>query len=106
MTPARFRRVALALAFATALPVVPMAVPGFVVSVEARQGARMKGTLKSIDATSAVVVPSDNKKAEITFEITPTTERSGALAAGAQVEVVYVFADSKRVAKQLIGKGK
>lgn len=66
--------------------------------------AKLKGTLKSLDTSAAVITPNDNKKVEVTFELTETTERSGDLEPGAEIEVVYYVAQAKRVATQLIGK--
>ena len=76
-----------------------------VVTLEAQQRtAKLKGTLKSLDTSAAVITPNDNKKVEVTFELTETTERSGDLEPGAEIEVVYYVAQAKRVATQLIGK--
>jgi hypothetical protein len=69
-----------------------------------RQTSKLKGSIKSIDTASAVIVPSDNKRGEIAFRLTATTERSGSVASGDVIEVVYYFDQGQRVATALIGK--
>lgn len=69
-----------------------------------RSTSKLKGTLKSLDATSAVVVPADNKNAEITFQVTAATQKTGAVAVGDVVEVAYYFEQGRRVATALTGK--
>lgn len=71
---------------------------------QARATATSKGVLKTIDDSSVVIVPSDNKKVEASFAVSASTTRSGALAAGDQVTVTYYFEAGKRVATAVVGK--
>lgn len=69
-----------------------------------RVSAKLKGTMKSLDATAATVVLADTSKSEIVFQVSSATEKVGALESGASVEVTYYFSDGKRVATALTGK--
>lgn len=73
-------------------------------AAEQARTATTKGVLKTIDSTSVVIVPSDNKKVEASFLVSESTTRSGALAAGDQVTVTYYFEAGKRVATAVAGK--
>jgi hypothetical protein len=77
-----------------------------VVQAQTARVATLKGVIKSIDDASAVVVPNENKKAEVTFKVTPETTRTGAVAAGEEVTVSYRFEQTQRVATALTGKAK
>ncbi|MCC7009665.1 MAG: hypothetical protein IT184_12720 [Acidobacteria bacterium] len=69
-----------------------------------RKTSKLKGTIKSVGAESAVIVPADNKQTEITFRLTSSTEKTGSLSSGDAVEVEYYFEQGQRVATALAGK--
>jgi hypothetical protein len=75
------------------------------VAAQAPRVATLKGVIKSIDDSSAVVVPNENKKVEVTFKVTSETTRTGAVAAGNEVTVSYRFDKTERIATALTGKG-
>jgi hypothetical protein len=64
----------------------------------------MKGVIKSIDDNTNVLVPSSNKNAEVTFQLTADAKRSGELAAGGQVAVTYYYDKGQRIVTAVAGK--
>jgi hypothetical protein len=74
------------------------------VAAQAPRAAALKGVIKSIDGSTAVIVPNDNKKVEVTFKVTSDTTRTGAVAAGDEVTVSYRFEKTERIATALTGK--
>jgi hypothetical protein len=64
----------------------------------------LKGTIKTIDQSSVVLVPSGSKSGEVTFQLTPSVKRSGDLAAGGAVTVTYYYEKGQRVVTALAGK--
>jgi hypothetical protein len=48
-----------------------------------------KGVVKSVDATSLVITRSGRQKGDITFALSPGTERQGNVEVGSTVEVRY-----------------
>ena len=103
-----FTNVTAALVLATALVAVPTAMAISQDSPSAPQAERasskLKGTMKALDATTATVVPANNKNGEIVFQIDLATTKAGALENGASVEVTYHFSEGKRIATALTGK--
>ena len=103
-----FTNVTAALVLATTLVAVPAAIaisPDATSAPQAqRASSKLKGTMKALDATTATVVPSNNKEGEIVFQVDSATTKAGALEAGAAVEVTYYFSEGKRVATALTGK--
>ena len=75
------------------------------VAAQAPRTAMLKGVIKSIGDSTAVIVPNENKKVEVTFKVTSDTTRTGAVAAGNEVTVSYHFEKAERIATALTGKG-
>jgi len=73
-------------------------------SAQAPRPAVLKGVIKSIDDSAAVIVPNENKNAEIAFKVTSDTTRTGAVAVGNEVVVSYRFEKAERIATALTGK--
>ncbi len=96
--------------FAAAVASLVGAAPvgGFVVEARSAQSSpattTMKGVIKTINETSIVVVPATNKKAEVTFDLTSSSKREGALTAGDPVAITYYYENGKRVVTDLAGK--
>jgi hypothetical protein len=65
-----------------------------------------KGVIKSIDDTSVSLAPDDNKKATISFQLTPSVKRSGTLAAGEKAAVTYYEEEARNVVVELKGAKK
>ena len=101
-------KVTAAMVLTMTLAAVPtaLAIPADVAGAAQAQrvSAKLKGTMKSLDATAATVVLSDNSKTEVVFQVSSDTAKVGALENGASVEVTYYFSDGKRVATALTGK--
>ena len=100
--------VTIALVLTTALVAVPAAMATSPNAASAQQAqhtsSKLKGTMKALDATTATVVPANNKNGEIIFQIDLATAKAGALENGASVEVTYHFSEGKRIATALTGK--
>jgi hypothetical protein len=75
-------------------------------AAQARRTSQLKGVIKSVGDDAVVVVPNENKKAEITFKVTAETARTGSLEAGNPVTVNYYFEKTDRVATALTGTAK
>lgn len=73
-------------------------------AAQARRVSSLKGVIKSINDTQAVIVPNDNNKVEVTFQLTSETAKTGAVAAGDNVTVSYYFEKTQRIATALAGK--
>ena len=103
----KFTNVTAAMVLAMTLVAVPTAMaisPDSSSALQAPRVSKLKGTIKSLDATAAIVVLGDTNKSEISFQVSSATEKVGALESGASVEVSYYFSDGKRVATALTGK--
>ncbi|MCC7009644.1 MAG: hypothetical protein IT184_12615 [Acidobacteria bacterium] len=96
--------VALVAATAMAGPVSPMVATLEARGQEARRTSTLRGTIKSVDDATAVIVPAENKKTEVPFKLTPGTAKTGACGAGDTVTVSYYFEQGQRVATALAGK--
>ena len=102
-----FTNVTAAMVLAMTLVAVPTAMaisPDSSSALQAPRVSKLKGTMKSLDATAAIVVLGDTNKSEISFQVSSATEKVGALENGASVEVSYYFSDGRRVATALTGK--
>ena len=103
------KKVCAGMVFAVAMASLAGAAP-LGVSVEARAAqsapltTTMKGVIKTIDDKSIVVVPSSNKKSEVSFDLTSSAKREGVLAAGDAVAITYYYENGKRVVTDLEGK--
>jgi len=73
-------------------------------AAQAPRTAVLKGVIKSIDDSAAVIVPNENKNAEIAFKVTSDTTRTGAVGVGNEVVVSYRFEKAERIATALTGK--
>lgn len=90
----------LAAAAVTGVSVAPVAAA----EAQAKSTATTKGVIKTFDDAAVVIIPSDNKKVEVTFQVSPATTKTGAVAAGDQVSISYYFEAGKRVAAAVNGK--
>jgi hypothetical protein len=57
-----------------------------------------KGIVKSVDATSLVIIRSVMKRKDMAFVLNPATQREGHVAVGSMVEVRYRSEESQQVA--------
>ncbi len=65
-----------------------------------------KGVIKTIDETSVSMAPNDNKKATMTFQLTPDVKRTGSLEAGAPAAVTYYLEDNRPIVTEIAGSKK
>src|SRR5262245_41995877 len=70
----------------------------------AKRTSTSKGIIKSLNDTTIVILPADNRNMEVTFKLTSATTRSGELSTGEVVTVTYYFEQGQRVATLLAGK--
>ena len=56
------------------------------------------GTVKSVDAASLVITKPGAKPSDMTFVLSPSTEKKGDLAAGSSVQVRYTTEGKQNIA--------
>jgi hypothetical protein len=97
------RNVTFALALALGAGSMPYAVSAQTAQT-APASATRKGVIKKIDDTTIVLTPSDDKKREATYALSPSAKRTGQCGVGDDVVVSYHYEKGRPVVTLVSGK--